>query len=302
MNGQIIPIVEEFRIPRIGKTISKTQEIDGLSIQKLVEILKEYLEIIKKFDVEKIVCGGTAVFRNALNSSLVVNEVKEKTGIDIVVVSPEQEALLTYLGGISNFNEFFDNDFVVIDIGGGSTEITVGNINEIKFYKSYPMGAVILKDRFFNEFPYKHKLMDVNCFLHDIFREQFMLKEKIVVGVAGTPTTIASIFHNQKIFNEKEVDKTFIRSNYLSCLIEKFYELSPEKILSNFPMIVKGREDVILPGTVILKFVLDKLNSDGLYVSTRGIRYGLIIVEIRDHINGFWTNVGLRKFISSLFG
>ncbi|MEJ5305979.1 MAG: hypothetical protein WHV63_08550 [Ignavibacteria bacterium] len=301
-DDQIIPLREEFRIPRLGKSISSTQMIEEDSQLQLIQILNEYKQIAQIYNVEKIICGGTAVFRKAKNSNEVIKKVLKETGILINVLSSEQEAVLTFLGGISNFNEYYDKDFIVIDIGGGSTEITKGNLNTIEFLKSYNIGAVTLKDRFFNSYPYQTKIEEIYNYLNYIFTDELRTKNAVTISVAGTPTTIASIFLKQKVFEEKAVDKTYLMSTYLNHLINEFYQLSPDQISSKFPSVVRGREDVILPGTIILKFIMDRFSIKGLYVSTRGIRYGMIIWETMNYGEGFWTNVGLRKLMSSLFG
>jgi len=301
-NSKIIPLKEEFRIPRIGKSLSTTQKIEEESQIQLIQILNDYKQIALDCGVEKIICGGTAAFRDAKNSDEVIQRAKIETGLKIKILSSEQEAVCTFLGGISNFQEFFDMDFTVIDIGGGSTEIVTGNLNEIKFLKSYNVGAVILKDLYFNSFPYQVFEEIIYEKLKFIFKDELTKSNSIVIAVAGTPTTIASIYYNQKVFDEKQVDKTYLNLDFLNNLISKFYNLSTQQIRKIFPSIAEGREDVILPGTIILKFIIDKLKVDGFYVSARGIRYGLIINELMNYREGFWTKVGLRKLASSLFG
>lgn len=298
-NSEIIPLKEEIQIPRLGKYLSTTQNIDEDLQNKLIKILKDYKSLAEIFEVEKIICVGTAVFRKAKNSCEVIGRVKNETGINLKILSPEQEAMLTFIGGISNFQEFYDNDFIVIDIGGGSTEIIIGNLNEIKFLKSYNIGAVMLRDLYFDSFPYQFNEEHIDEKLITIFNDEFLHNNAIPIAVAGTPTTLASIFYNQKVFDEKQVDKTYLRLNFINNLITKFYGLSPQQIKKLFPSIVEGREDVILPGALILRFIIKKLKTNGCFVSARGIRYGLIVNELINYKEGFWTKVGLRKFISS---
>lgn len=303
VNDNLVVLNDEIRIPRIGKDLNFQKIISNQSIDKLISILFEYKKICEDFGVEKIICCGTAPFRIAVNYVEVIAKVFKKTGISIKVLTSMEEAYLTFLGGVSNFNEYFDSkNLVVIDIGGGSTEITVGNLNNIIFSKSYEIGAVILKDKHFYEFPYISNIKEISGFLNNIFVDKLNFENYVTIAVAGTATTIASILLNQKEFNENEIDKVVIHKDILLDLINKFYLFSPADILKNFPSVVKGREDVILPGTIILYYLLSKLNVDKFYVSVRGIRYGLIIWELMNHNDGFWTKVGLKKYLSSLNG
>ncbi len=302
-NSELEVTKEEIRIPRIGKDVAKLKFITDESARKLIAVLSEYKNICRSFGVEKIICYGTAPFRIARNSNQVIDAVYEETGIQIKILSSKDEALVTFIGGISNFNEFFEKyNFVVFDIGGGSTELTYGNINKILFSKSYDIGAVTLKESFFNSFPYSITLNRVYEHLSKIFVDKFFFRNFITIAVDGTPTTIASIKLNQKIFDEREVDKIQISKDFLESLVDEFYFISPTNILKKFPSVIKGREDVILTGSIILNYLLESLQVKNFFVSVRGIRYGIIIREMMNQTRGFWTKVGLKKFLSSLKG
>lgn len=302
LDDKIIPIRQEYRIPRIGKDLFLTKLISNESYTKLIDILKEYISICSESKVEKILIAGTAPFRLAKNSNEIIEKIDNELGLKIKILNKNEEAILTFLGGTSNFFEYFAyNDFLVIDVGGGSSELTIGNLEEIYFRKSFEIGAVVLKDLFFSKFPYQNDLKFIYSYLETIINPSNLEKRNfLTIAVAGTPTTLASIFKKQEVFNEQIIDKTLLRSDYLTNLIYEFYKLSPEQIKSHYPSIVCGREDVILPGTIILKFILDKIEITEFYVSTRGVRYGLIINYLIQHYTtGFWTKVGLRKFLSS---
>ncbi len=303
VNDNLVVLKEEIKIPRIGRDLNSQKIISNRSVDNLISILFEYKKICEDFSVERIICCGTAPFRIAENNAEVIAKVLDKTGIHIKVLSTIEEAYLTFLGGISNFIEYFDSkNIIVIDIGGGSTEITVGNLNDIIFLKSYEIGAVILKDKYFNEFPYVSNIEEINAFLNNIFIDKLNYENCTTIAVAGTATTIASILSNQKKFNESEIDKVIIHKKRLLDLINKLCLLSPVDILKKYPSVIKGREDVILPGAIILNYLLSKLNVEKFHVSVRGIRYGLIIWELMHYNDGFWTKVGLKKFLSSLNG
>lgn len=296
-------IKDEYRIPRIGKSLTMNRTISDDSLYQLIQVLNDYLIMCKKENVDRIICGGTAPFRIALNTNEIIEKVFLETGLKINVLLPNEEAILTFLGGISNFEEFYNKtNFVVIDVGGGSTELVFGNINKIYFYKSYNVGAVTLKDRFFSDFPYKFNFEFVQKHLNQILDDEINFRNFITIAVDGTPMTIASILLKHLNNHSKFADKFLIKINMLIDLIYDFYIKSPTKILEAYPSIVKGREDVILPGTIILYSFLKKINSKGFYASNRGVRFGLIIKELMFQRDGFWTKVGLKKLISSLNG
>lgn len=301
-NDKIIPIRDEYHIPRIGKDLISNKLISDESCLILIDVLREYILICSELKVDKILIVGTAPFRLAKNSNEIIEKIDSELKLKIRILSETEEAILTFLGGISNFSEYFGyKDFLVIDVGGGSTELTIGNLENIYFRKSFEIGAVILKDLFFTNFPYQNDLRSIYSHLETIINPPSIEKRNLLtIAVAGTPTTLASIYKKQTVFNEPLIDKTLLKNEYLTNLINEFYKLTPEQIKSYYPAVVNGREDVILSGTIILKFILDILNIKEFYVSTRGVRYGIIIKYlIENHTSGFWTKVGLKKFISS---
>lgn len=274
---------EEFRIPRIGKDISSLKHINIDSIEKLKSIIKEYNSICKEYKVDKIFCVGTAPFRQAMNSLEVINEIYESTGIKIKVLSADEEAQLTFIGGISSFHNVLNSEyFMVIDIGGGSTELILGTSNNILIKKSYPIGAVILRDKFFYSFPYTFPLQKIINFLTEVFLDinEFEKQNAIGIAVSGTPTTLASIKLGLTRFNESLVDKLPLEIEFLKEFIQISYNISPLEVLKQFPSVVPGREDVILPGAIILYFLMDKLNLPQIFTSIRGVRYGVIFKEL----------------------
>lgn len=274
---------EEFRIPRIGKDISSRKQINVDSIEKLKSIIKEYDSICKEYKVDKIFCVGTAPFRQAINSFEVIYEIYKSTGIKIKVLSADEEAQLTFIGGISSFHRVLNSEyFMVIDIGGGSTELILGTSNNILIKKSYPIGAVILRDKFFYSFPYTFPLQKIIDFLTEVFSNiyEFEKQNAIGIAVAGTPTTLVSIKLGLTQFNESLVDKLPLEIEFLIEFIKRTYNVSPLEILKQYPSVVPGREDVILPGAIILYFLMNKLNLAKIFTSTRGVRYGAIFKEL----------------------
>ncbi len=301
-NDKIVPIRDEYRIPRIGKDLILNKLISNESRLKLIDVLREFILICSELKVDKILIAGTAPFRLAKNSNEIIEKIDYELKLKIRILGETEEAILTFFGGISNFSEYFGyKDFLVIDVGGGSTELTIGNPENIYFRKSFKIGAVILKDLFFTNFPYQNDPRAIYNHLETIINPPSLDKRNLLtIAVAGTPTTLASIYKKQTVFKEQLINKTLLKNNYLTNLIAKFYKLTPDQIKSSYPAVVNGREDVILPGTIILKFILDKLKIEKFYVSTRGVRYGLIIKYlIENHISGFWTKVDLKKFLSS---
>ena len=112
------------RIPRIGKGLSPGRRISKDSIALFYSTLSEYRDIINQFRCEKVLVSATNAFRIASNKEELVSQIKEKFGFDVHVITGEEEGKFAYLGAISDYHE--ENNTLVIDIGGGSTELISG--------------------------------------------------------------------------------------------------------------------------------------------------------------------------------
>ncbi len=276
-NSKIIPIVNEYRIPRISTGLSKSGIISDESISKLFEILAEYKSIIKKHNCNKIIVNGTQALRVAKNSTNILTEIKNRFGFNLNIIPGETEALYSFKGAISSF---FNGNYAMIDIGGASTEIVLGNKNEIFFKKSFPIGVVVSKENYLKTNPpTNNELNNFNKKLDEIFNEliQIDFSNSSVISVAGTPTTLSALKQGLAEYSDAKIEKSILTKSDLEYYILEFQKSTYDEIKTQFSPMVTGREDVILAGTIILHHLLNVLNKDKLAVSGRGLRYGAIL-------------------------
>ncbi|HPN38189.1 MAG TPA: hypothetical protein PL041_07285 [Melioribacteraceae bacterium] len=262
-------------MPRLGKDLTKNKIISKEKIDLLIDILLHYKEICNKNDCKLILPFATQAMRSAANSSKIIEHVYNKTGLKIEIISGNLEAKLSYYGSISNV---LKNDYyIVIDIGGGSTEIIYGNKDEILFAKSYKIGVVSLTEEFLQDsYNYKN-LIATEEYINYSFDIPIKANNNTsIIAVAGTPTSLSCMLQNIKNYKDEYVENKIITIDDLNSIINKLIMLTPKKILFEFGEVLKGREDLILSGALILKNVLAKLNSSNTIVSTRGLRYGII--------------------------
>lgn len=275
----INPILNRYSTPRISDQLTKTGVISLKSEQKLIDVLKEYREIIEDYSCETVFCTATKAMRSAANSKSIIERVEEQVGINITVISGEQEAKYSYLGAISDYSNKTKN--IVIDIGGGSTEIILGKGKEIIESKSFNFGSVSLTEIFFkNSLPTKKETNQITKFIIsqlNLYSNLFFEKCDKIIAVAGTPTTLSAINQNLIEYDERKINNSILSLNELNELTIKLSNMTPHQILKKHKSIVAGREDVITAGTIILKTILEKLNANNLIVSTKGLRYGVLV-------------------------
>lgn len=278
-NNNLETILNEYRMPRIAKGIKKGENISEEKISEFIKVMDEYVEIIKKFNCEKVLTTATASLRLAANSNTIINLVEKKYGFKIKVISGEEEAKYSYLGAKTSFQKD-KNETVVIDIGGASTEIIYGNDTKIKYSNSFNIGSVKLTERCIkSDPPNEEEIKKMYLTLDDIFSElpEMIPAETKVICVAGTSTTISSINLGNRQFDEDEIEASVVTNGELLKIIHEMKLKTNMEILHDYGEVVKGRNDVIFAGAIIMEYLMKKLKSDKFFISGKGIRYGAVI-------------------------
>jgi len=280
VNNNIIPIFNEYRAPRISEGLNISRNISEIKIFELLKILKDFQKIIDNYGCERTIAFATNAFRIAKNSNQIINEIKTKIGLEIITITGEKEAGLSYFGAISDFP--FQNN-LVIDIGGGSTEIIFGNKSNFSYLKSFPIGVVNLTERFVTSLPATDsEIADVEIQIDNHFDSLPELSDQYhIIAVAGTPTTLSCIKQGLKTYDEALVNCSTLSFDDLLRIKEKLKKLDRNQIIKNYGSVVIGREDVLLTGLLILQKLLERYKIRTINVSGKGIRYGAII----DYLN-----------------
>ncbi len=275
-NPEILSINNFQSIPRIGKDVHHSGLISNDKIDLLISILKDYKKIANESGVIKILASGTNALRTARNAAYIINKVKSETGISINIIAPEDEALFSYFGAISGVAPEANN--MVIDIGGGSTEIITGNGKGVIASKSHQLGVVTLVEKYFrSQPPTEEHINSSRDLIRAIVDKKMFNKFPIsnAIAIAGTPTTLACIKNNINDFEEEKIHGSFLTISELQELCLQLSNLTPDEILSNYKISV-GREDVIFAGTLILIEIMEIFRIEKVMVSTKGLRYGAI--------------------------
>ncbi len=280
-------IHEEQRIPRLGQGVDESKLLHPDSMERVLDNLKEYKAIIEDDfpQVENVVVTATSAVRDAGNRAKFLSRIKDETGFEVKLLSGDEEAQYTYQGALTEVEIPRDHFAFVLDIGGGSTELAYGNTTSLSQYHSFDIGSVRFKERFLKHNPPKNEEIEacrreVNHLLSEI---KFEISNKVIaVGVAGTATSLAAI-----ILNLEECDKTIINGygvklDALSEVIASFSSKTHEEILQLCPRILKGREDILLPGLIIMEQFMKFYHLDEMKVSTGGIRHGAILLSEKD--------------------
>ncbi|MBU2494799.1 MAG: hypothetical protein KJ571_19420 [Bacteroidetes bacterium] len=276
--GKLKTINNFYNMPRIGKGVTYGKNISQDKIDLLLKILKEYKKTAEFYKAGIIILTATNALRIAANGKDIALKIKKELDLDINIIDGDTEAKFSYLGAAFSGKSKSLN--LVIDIGGGSTEIIFGRYDNIIYKKSFQIGVVTLTEKFITENPPSVKnISEMKLFIEGTFYElKKYSHEKInAVAVAGTPTTLSCIKQNLKEYNDDKVEGSILTKNDLVKLSGEISAQTNDNIKKNYGSVVEGREDVLLSGTLILKILADIINLDEITVSSKGLRYGAVI-------------------------
>lgn len=275
------PLLNVHRMPRIGIGLLPGSNISSEKIVELKNILLEYKAIIKSYNVEQLILTATNAFRISANSNQIVNEIRNEFNFDIKIISGEDEANYAFLG--ATFDITLDREFLVIDIGGGSTEIIAGSMNNITYRQSFQIGSVSATEEFLpGNPPDSSHIEKLNHHLQSVFRslKKNDFKECYPIAIAGTPTTLSCIKHNLTDFDYDTIELSCLKIDEINSISNQLSILTNTEIDSRWSNIMRGRADIILAGSRILSVILSTIKIDKVYTSTKGIRYGAIIQHL----------------------
>jgi exopolyphosphatase/guanosine-5'-triphosphate,3'-diphosphate pyrophosphatase len=276
---------EEQRIPRLGQGVDDSRQLSIEAMGRVIKALNEYRNILdQRFpSVQDVYVTATSAVRDARNRSEFLKRVRRETDYQIKILSGFEEAQYTFLGAQSMLDaELIASQNVVIDIGGGSTELVLGSREEIQDRYSYDMGCVRYTERFLQSDPPMQRQINAckEAIRQTLEEYDFYFPPKAtLIGVAGTVTSLAFIDKQMDTYNSKSLTGHVLTKEMINSYIHKFQKLSSSKLLKLYPQVMEGRADIFLAGLLILLQVMETYNFQQLIVSTGGIRHGTICIH-----------------------
>ena len=274
-NGEIKKLYKTHNVTKTSEGLEDSNKISIDSKKRLFKVLRGYLKEIEKYEASQILCIGTAVFRDAENSEEIIEEIKQKFDINLKVISGEEEGQTTSIGVLSDRD--LNDNFLIVDIGGRSTELIYDNKKKIHV-ESINLGVVSLNESFLSQNPVTKTeeelaIQFINNNLHA--SENFTNRE--LIGVAGTFTSIASIFLNQQKYNEEEIHFQKIDFDWIESFYNKIKTKTVTQIIANFESLDPKRGITLTGGALLTVSIMKKFKIKELKVSKSDILEGLIL-------------------------
>ena len=272
--GKIFTVLKRHEVTRMGDGIDKNGFINLDAQKRVIRVLKKYFLEIQKQNVERVFIVGTAALRDATNQAEVVNRIEQLFDVKVNVVPGIEEGYLTSLGVLNDTKLL---NYLIIDIGGRSTEFVFNENNKVVSISSN-IGVVSLSEKYFSNLPIeKNMVKDVENYVDSNFPKLENLSNRETFGVAGTFTSLGSIHLQQSQFNEDVLHHLEIDKNSVLKIYEEILNFSEAKILSTYKGIDPKRAKTITSGIFLATNIIKKYNIDVIKVSNCDILEGLIL-------------------------
>jgi len=286
-NGPFRKICSDRRTTRLGGGLDRTGIISAESAERTLSGLMDFQLTIRKQGAVRTAVIGTSAFRNASNAGEFLREARRKTGLEIIVLSGEEEARLMLRGAAEALKQgrigrcTTLDDAMVIDIGGGSTELIITRNGALAHLFSLPLGAVYLTERYLRRDP---PLPEELALLREtVLREIDVCGSAmeqgppaLLLGTAGAVTTLAAMELQLDEYDPERINGVVVTRESIDALLTKMSTMTRKERLT-LRGLEQGREDIILAGSIVVQEIMERWGFTTLSVSDWGLREGLVL-------------------------
>lgn len=277
-----VDLVRVIATTRLGESLQRTGMLNAEAIARTVDTIASHIAVAASHGVSNVIITGTAACRRANNTQQFINAVQERTGFTVEVLSEKDEATYAFRGALTDLPEVLAPN-LVIDIGGGSTEYTVG-VLDAEMSASIPFGSVTATaSHIETDLPRPEDLTNligaVSDELEEIQRTIPALNSPArAIGIAGTIVTIAAVEIGLAQFDEKALHGFVLTREATE---DVFRTLATENLAQRLhnPGLSPDRADIIVAGCCILVGTMRRLRLDEIVVSTRSLLDGIAARE-----------------------
>jgi exopolyphosphatase/guanosine-5'-triphosphate,3'-diphosphate pyrophosphatase len=277
-------VVREMRIVRLGEGVDKTNAFLPSALERTFKAVDEYDKLLLKHNVEHVRFVATSATRDAQNKAMFIKGVIDRLRIVPEVIAGVEEAALSFDGATRSLRQKHTAPFLVIDLGGGSTELVIGDKEPTGAY-SMDVGCVRMTERHTpggNPTKAQEEAIrtDVRNALKVAGTKVDWKKAQTVVGVAGTITTVAAHVLNLKTYDPDVLHGAIITAEQISQTAQDFISLTPTQ-RGALPYMHEGRIEVITAGSIVLDEVMKGIGAKTLIASERDILDGVTWSQVQ---------------------
>ena len=281
-NLSYLVVSKEKEVVRLGENEFKDNVLKPNAMDRAVLVCKKFVELARAYNASEIIAVGTSAIREAHNKEAFLKRILSETGLNVHIISGMEEARLVYCG-ISSGVDLGEENAVFIDLGGGSTEIAIGNQNDILYLESLKLGAIRLTSQFVSENwtgrirykLYKQMRDEANSSIIRVSSQVKAFGVKRAFGCSGTIINLAEV--GNKLFKKTDnkpgsvlTRKTLKKTAQILCALT----LEERK---KIPGINPERADILVAGAAIMEAVMEECGLEEIQVSHMELRDGLLV-------------------------
>lgn len=266
---------------RLGRGVAVGGCVDSDAMAKTLSVIKSFLDKAQSFDCDAVVAFGTSALREAKNRREFLQRVRLETGLEIEVISGQEEAELSYIGAREGLG--LSGSVLVVDIGGGSTEFSLGDEGDF-FFESVPLGAVRWTQNYIKQDPLKpseismatEKARELLSPVAECIGARVGGRGRVAVGVGGTWTTMAAVSRGMKVYDPDRIHGLCLGYGEVMEIHNKLLASNLEE-RQQIPGLPALRADIIPAGSIIAVTAMETLGLDSIRISETDLQEGFII-------------------------
>lgn len=279
-NRRLIPIAIHKEFVFLGKGGINSNLIQDDAILRGLKTIKKFKQIADNLGVSKVIAIATSAVRNAKNGNDFARKVKSLTGIEIEIINGNLEAEYIY-NGAKEATNLGSNPVLLMDVGGGSTEFIICDRHQVHWKKSIEVGAARLFEQFHKSDPIlQEEVEDIETHLekklNEIVQKAHDFEVETLIGSSGAFTSIAKMIAHNLNEPEKLIHSTEYEFDLLEFenIRENIVHLTLEERIQ-IPGLIRERAPMIIVGTVLVKFILEKLNIQQFKLARYALKEGV---------------------------
>ncbi|HJY24193.1 MAG TPA: Ppx/GppA phosphatase family protein [Actinomycetes bacterium] len=268
-NGELSDLDRRMEIVRLGQGVDRTGRIAPEALRRTLAALEVYARRIRELDASRVRMVATSATRDAANRGDFVEGVVTTLGVEPEVISGAEEAALSYDGATRELR--YGNaqaPYLVVDIGGGSTEFVLGNDDGVIAARSVDIGCVRMTERRFASDP--PTATEIDAAANDVALE----RARTVCAVAGTATTVAGMALGLPAYDAAAIHRARVKVGEVRRISDELLAMTHEQRAA-IPVMHPGRVDVIAAGALVLRAVVERANVDEIVASEHDILDGI---------------------------
>lgn len=274
----LVDIVRRMEIVRLGQGVDRTGRLAPEAIERTRAALADYAAQLTELGAERVRMVATSASRDADNADEFTAMVRATLGVDPEVISGEEEARLSFTGAVRGLPGNAETPFLVVDIGGGSTEFVLGD-RTVEAAASVDIGCVRMTERHLHDNPPTHEQAaaaerDITAAVDRALAAVGGARARTLVGLAGSVTTVAAIALGLPEYDPERIHHAHINHATVAKVSADLLAMDNAQRLA-IPVMHPGRADVIAAGALVLRVVMERSHLDTVIASEHDILDGI---------------------------